>query len=273
MRIVRHRLEAEAGESVEWRPTPNVGGVLQPTYLVMHYTAGRGYASSVDWLANPAAKASAHVIVGRDGEIAQLARFDQVTWHAGASRWRGLTGLNAHSIGIELDNAGPLVPEAGGATWRAWFGGRYASDVVIEAEHKHGSDYHYWHAFTDVQIAAAQKVAALIVDAYRLIDVVGHDDIAPGRKLDPGPAFPMGAFKSRVLGRESDDLPKGRTIARLNLRRGPGAAFEKSGKVLEPKTDLVIRAEQGSWLAVDVLGDDGAPRRSGWVHGDYVEPA
>ena len=272
MRIVRHRLEADDGEFVDWKPTPNVSsGSITPRYLVMHYTAGSSFRSSVSWLTNPDAKASAHVVIGRGGEIVQLARFDQKAWHAGRSRWRGLVGLNAHSIGIELDNAGPLIEEAGGATWRATFGGRYGAEEVVAAEHKHGSDYEFWHRYTDIQLETARMVASLIAAKYALLDVIGHEDIAPGRKLDPGPAFPMTAFRGRVLGREDDALPRGRTVAELNIRSGPGTAFGTVAPALAPKTNLLIRSEAGSWLAVDVLDAKGAPTLSGWVHGDYVE--
>lgn len=269
MRIVNHRLEADQGETVLRRDTPNVGGGSTPRYLVIHYTAGRDFSSSVDWLTNPAADASAHLVIGRSGEVAQLAPFNQTAWHAGVSRWRGLTGMNAHSIGIELDNAGPLEPTAGGA-WVAWFGGRYTLDEVARASHKHGSEYQYWHAYSDAQIERAIIVAGLIIKTYGLLDVIGHDDISPGRKLDPGPAFPMSAFRGRVMGRREDQLPRGRVDTDLNLRAGPGIAFDKLG-LLKEGTDVVIRAESGNWLAVDELAN-GTLQMSGWVHGDYVSP-
>lgn len=275
MKIVRHKLESDTSQ-IEWRQTPNVSsGTLDPKYLVMHYTAGRSYSSSVDWLSNRDAKASAHIVIGRGGEVAQLARFDQIAWHAGQSRWRGITGLNSHSIGIELDNAGPLTPDFTGddVSYSAWFKKRYPESEVFYGEHKSGSEYEYWHDYTEIQLATAIKVASAIVLKYGIIDVIGHDDIAPGRKLDPGPAFPMDSFRSSVMGREPEDLPTGTVMTSLNIRTGPGTAYDKlPGSPLPAGTLLLIRAREASWLAVDVL-KDGLPDLSGWVHGDYVSEA
>lgn len=148
---------------------------------------------------------SAHLVIGRDGEIVQLAPFDRVTWHAGRSRWRcrgvDYAGLNQHAIGIELVNAGPLEPlldEEGGQTWRAWWGRRYPPSDVVEAEHKHGGPCRGWLKYPETQRATAQAAVSALVRRYRLLDLLGHDDIAPGRKLDPGPAFPMQVFRRQV---------------------------------------------------------------------------
>jgi len=105
MKIKNHLLE---GDGIVQKNTPNKGGKIEPKYLIFHYTAGRSAESSINWLCNKKAKASAHLVVGRDGSITQLAPFNVKTWHAGKSHWAGLTGLNSHSIGIELDNAGEL---------------------------------------------------------------------------------------------------------------------------------------------------------------------
>ncbi len=88
-----------------------------PTYLVMHYTAGGTMSGAVSTLKKKGSKASAHIVIDRDGAVEQVLPFNKVTWHAGRSRWRGLKGLNAHSIGIELVNAGPLQQSNG--NWRA----------------------------------------------------------------------------------------------------------------------------------------------------------
>ena len=109
MKIDNHRLIADNGQPVRYVETPNHGGVMTPEYLVMHYTAGSSAESAVAWLCNPEAKASAHLVIGRDGSITQLAAFNRSAWHAGQSRWAGRNSLNAFSIGIELDNAGKLV--------------------------------------------------------------------------------------------------------------------------------------------------------------------
>lgn len=107
LRIENHQL---VGELVSHRSTPNHGGIMAPSYLILHYTAGRSVEGSVESLCTrkPRGNASAHVVLGREGQIVQLAPFNVVTWHAGVSQWAGLMGLNSHSIGIEMDNAGLL---------------------------------------------------------------------------------------------------------------------------------------------------------------------
>ena len=273
MKISRHKLQTDEGEAYPWVPSPHRGGKLEPLYLVMHYTAGRSVDESVRWMANPASKASAHVVVGRDGSIVQQVPFDTVAWHAGASRWEGRSGLNRYSIGIELDNAGRLVRQ--GERWRAWFGQLYEDDDVIVATHKNESQPAGWHAFTPAQLDAALELAALLVDRYALRDIIGHDDIAPGRKSDPGPAFPMASFRARIMGRGQDEPPEYRTLTTLNIRSGPGTQFPTlPGSPLPPDTRVQIVRQQDSWRLVDVLGEPGGiADLEGWVHHRFLERA
>jgi N-acetylmuramoyl-L-alanine amidase len=149
MKIVNHRLCHQDGTPYPFAASPNKGGKMQPQYLIMHFTAGRGFDSAVSWLSNPQAKASAHLVIGRDGQMTQLVPFNIVAWHAGASAWQGLTGLNSASLGIELDNAGRLKREGG--RWRVWFKEVYPDDDVLEAVHKHdplGDAPSGWHIYT-----------------------------------------------------------------------------------------------------------------------------
>src|SRR5690606_19314135 len=127
-----------------------------PRYLIMHYTAGRNAKQSIDWMCNPVSKASAHVVIARDGKVTQLVPFDRVAWHAGVSRGEGIKGLNQHSIGIELDNAGRLTAQGG--KWRAWFGDVYPEDQVVVATHKHETTPTGWHMYTPEQIESALEV-------------------------------------------------------------------------------------------------------------------
>ena len=119
MKIIKHRLLNDNGSACRYQPSPNIGGVLAAQYLVMHFTAGRDAASSIASLCNKASKASAHVVIGRDGGVTQLVPFNRVAWHAGVSRWQGLEGMNHYALGIELDNAGRL--DRVGSRWQAWF--------------------------------------------------------------------------------------------------------------------------------------------------------
>lgn len=270
MKISDHRLQNDDGTPVEFVQSPNVGGDLDPQYLVMHYTAGRSVRASINWLTNPDAKASAHLVIARDdGAVTQLVPFDRIAWHAGRSRWEGLSGLNRYSIGIELDNAGILTRQ--GSTWRAWFGAAYDADEVVEATHKNEIEPRGWHAFTEAQIESAIAVARLLVGAYGLKDIIGHDDIAPGRKIDPGPAFPMESFRAAVMGRADDDAPVFETITNLNIRSGPGTEFDKvRDTALPPGTRLALHMRETDWCEVEVLDANGDPDLSGWVHGAYI---
>ena len=206
MRVVSHRLVHEDGNPVRFERTPNQSGLITPRFLVIHYTAGRSLEGAVAWLADKQSKASAHLVIGRDGEIVQMVRFDRKAWHAGRSGWDGLDGLNAWSIGIELDNAGELSRTEGGA-WRAWFGETYKSEEVLQARHRHDpsdASASGWHVFTAEQLDTLTKAAFALHARYGFEAVLGHDDIAPGRKRDPGPAFPMDALRARLFGRADE---------------------------------------------------------------------
>lgn len=271
MKIRNHRLVHDDGTPYPFRRSPNCGGKVQHEFLVLHYTAGKSAESSIDYLTQPIAKASAHVVIGRDGSITQLVPFDTVAWHAGTSFWDGFDGLNQYSLGIELDNAGPLVRQGG--RWVAWFGGVYPEEEVIEAVHKHETRPRGWHVYTQMQLEAALELADLLVHHYGLRDVVGHDDIAPGRKLDPGPAFPMESFRRRIFGRQEDDKERFVTTTSLNIRLGPGTHYDLlPGSPLPEGTRVEVLKEEGLWRFVDVLDEvNGIMDLQGWVHGRYLK--
>lgn len=276
MKIIDHRLYHDDKTPYPYRESPNHGGVIQPEYLVMHYTASPNFDQAVDWLANRASRASAHVVIGRDGSITQLVPFNVKAWHAGRSSWNGINWLNGHSIGVELDNAGVLQRSAG--RWVAWFGNTYPDEQVLEAAHKHEPGVvRGWQLYTPEQLYAALDLTAALVAEYRLRDIVGHDDIAPRRKSDPGPGFPMEAFRSRLFGRE--DLPEQETLyyttAVLNIRSGPGSHYGvlPSGP-LPQGTRLEVVEEEGVWRQVNVLDNvNGYVDLEGWVYGRYIRPS
>ncbi len=263
MKIRDHFLE---GEGIEQRETPNRDGNIDSRYLVFHFTAGRSALSSIDWLCNPDAKASAHLVLARDGSITQLAPFNIKTWHAGISHWDGLSGLNSHSIGIEMDNAGKLTRV--GSTYRAWFQKEYPEDEVIHARHKNEQEPAYWHAYTEMQIERAILLAELLTKEYNLKDVLGHDDIAPKRKNDPGPAFPLSNIRSRILGRKEDhdDIYEVRAEM-LNIRSGPGVEFDTIADPLTLGTRVTLLDARNRWSKVDVDGDNDI---EGWVYNKYI---
>ena len=274
MKIQNHRLMADDGTPVRYIETPNKSGTMTPEYLIMHYTAGSSAEGSVSWMCNPAAKAAAHLVIGRDGGLTQLAAFNRVAWHAGQSQWEGRSCLNGFSIGIELDNAGKL--EHVGNRWISAVSKRaYPDDDVLIANHKHdkpGTPPIGWHEYSEVQLEIAAEVGLALMQKYALKDVLGHEDIAPGRKADPGPAFPMASFRARLLGRADDAVEKYVTSAALNVRAGPGTEFATlPGSPLPTGTEVAVLEQQGVWWRVDVLDTvSGVMDLVGWCHSRFL---
>ena len=110
--------------------------------------------------------------------------------------------MASRSLGIELDNAGRLKRVSG--KWIAWFKRPYPASDVIEAVHKYDTKRYGWHTYTDAQISIATEVAATLIANYQLKELVGHDDISPRRKWDPGPAFPMETFRDAAFRRAEE---------------------------------------------------------------------
>jgi N-acetylmuramoyl-L-alanine amidase len=200
MKVHNHFLLDAQGAQVVFRQSPNQSAGMSQLYLVIHYTAGTTLEGAVSWFLNPAAQASAHLVIGRDGAIVQMVTFDRRAWHAGKSKWGELEGLNQYAIGIELVNAGKLRKRVDGK-WIDWAGNIIPDDEVTSATHEHENTEAGWHEYTDVQIATVLEAAIALHSAYRFADILGHDDISPTRKVDPGPLFPMNSFRSKVLGR------------------------------------------------------------------------
>lgn len=164
------------------------GGSEMPVrrFLVIHFTSGASGQSSINFWKTPDAKgASAHLVIERDGTVIQCRPFNRTCGHAGKSRWKGFDGLNSCSIGIELANAGD----------NAKLAAKWSKMPIFKARHKNGGPVTDWEAYSEEQVAACIQVAKALVDRYKLDDVIGHDDIAPDRKNDPGPAFPMGRLR------------------------------------------------------------------------------
>lgn len=140
----------------EWRGSPN-HDIRRAQYIVLHQTEMDSAAAALLTLRtrNSQGRVSAHYLIGEDGRLYQLVPEDARAWHAGASRWSGLADLNSASIGIELDNDGDSP-------------------------------------FSEPQL---QTLLRLLADITARLDiaphrVIGHGDIAPTRKRDPGVLFP-----------------------------------------------------------------------------------
>ena len=256
-------------DRVDFCQTPNASGIIKPKFLVLHFTAGRGFAKTTETFMDARSKASAHLLIGREAvgfkEIRQFVPFNKKAWHAGPSKWKGLTKLNDHAIGIEFDNYGQVFLR--GEFFYTWFEEKVDPEEIY---HDEATDT-YWHTYTSAQLEVGLDAATALVDGYGLVDVVGHSDIAPRRKTDPGPAFPMAKFQSILKGREADDETDDyiTTADNLNLRTGPGIDFEVLAK-LKSGTKVEVLQEQGNWWYVDVQDDENVIEE-GWVHRNYLK--
>ena len=155
-------------------------------FLIMHFTSGATAQSSIDFWKTPEAKgASAHFVIDRDGTLYQCRPCNTTCGHAGVSTWhhagRTFTGLNACTIGIEFANAGDSSNLIN----------KWSKLPPLLAKHKNGGPRCNWERYTTEQIATGKALALALVQRYTLDAILGHDDIAPDRKVDPGPAFPM----------------------------------------------------------------------------------
>lgn len=141
-------------------PSPNFDDRALPvSIIVLHYTGMESAEAAITRLIDPEAKVSAHYLVAEDGTVLHMVDERKRAWHAGLSYWRGITDVNSASVGIELVNPG----------------------------HEFG-----YRPFPEEQIGALLPLVAAIKERHgiRRGDVVGHSDIAPMRKQDPGELFP-----------------------------------------------------------------------------------
>lgn len=199
---VKNNLLYKDDKQVPFVKSPNVGGVFKPVVLVMHYTGALSTKGAINTLTNAAAKVSAHLVLSPEGDVTQLVPFNRVAWHAGVSKWHNMSGLNSFAIGIEMVNAGLLGKNGKGEYFARLENKVLPHDQVMLATHKSGNGGELpWQVYPTAQFDAAVGIAQAITKAYGIKEIVGHDDIAPGRKTDPGPAWHMNAFVSRVLGR------------------------------------------------------------------------
>jgi N-acetylmuramoyl-L-alanine amidase len=256
-------------EQATYIPTPAESGKFStpPTLLVMHYTASGGTAEGdARHFANQSRRGvSAHITVGRKAEIFQSVPFTNIAHHAGRSSWRGRANCNHFSIGIEIDNWGILTKREDG-TYRSWTNTKVDPAHVIKAAHKNGGPETYWETYTEEQLAILEDVTEALLKAYPSIqDIVGHDDIAPGRKQDPGPAFPMHRFQNLREDRgNGDSMFKTVWASSLNVRSGPGTSFSTLDWGPLPKGAQVEVLVDGEWSQILYNGN------FGWVADKYL---
>jgi len=152
------------------RPSPNHDARTGTVdMLIVHYTGMIDQAAALARLTDPAAKVSAHYLIGEDGAVIRLVPEERRAWHAGVSYWRGRSDINSASVGIELANPG----------------------------HEFG-----YRDFPVAQMTALATLAKGIVSRHKIParHVLGHSDVAIGRKQDPGERFDWHWLSQRGIG-------------------------------------------------------------------------
>lgn len=207
-------------------PSPNFNDRAKPVSLiVLHYTGMESGEAALQRMCDPEAKVSAHYMVEEDGRVFHLIDEEKRAWHAGVSEWAGETDINSISIGIEIVNGGhdyglPDFPQA-------------QIDSVISL--------------------TKQLVVRHNIPAHR---IVGHSDIAPGRKQDPGEKFPWEqlaeagcAIHPKVLVEAGDAKADLATIG-YGFAAGEGAVIEAFQRRFRPhRIDGVLDDETASLIA------------------------
>ncbi len=246
------------------KSTPNKSGFITPKFIVMHYTAGWSAAPALSWFSQRTSAVSAHLVLDTDGTLYQCAAFNEKTWHAGPSTWKGYSGLNSHAIGIEIVNPGWLKKTSDG-NFVDWTGSKKtAAEVgpVIEAKNARvGSGMLYWPLYKEAQLLALDAITQAIIDTYDILDIVSHEEIdTRGWKTDPGPAFPMQRYRAMLGGRQDDADWWAVTASSLNVRSGPGSTFPVTAK-LKMGDHVEVSEVKGDWSRIDA--DE-------WVHSSFL---
>jgi N-acetylmuramoyl-L-alanine amidase len=218
------------------RASPNHGsrrGGGPIDMLVLHYTGMADAAAALDRLCDPQAQVSAHYLIDEAGAVWRLAPEDRRAWHAGVAYWAGEADINSRSIGIELANPG------------------------------HGPDY---RPFPAPQMAAATVLCRDILGRRPIPPwrVLGHSDIAPDRKSDPGELFDWRALAQAGIGLWSDasvELRPGFDFAagmrRFGYRDASPAAIAAFQRHYRPhRVDGIVDAETRARLA-DLINQAG----------------
>lgn len=260
------------GARVAYKRSPNGGEIIKVTDQVLHHTAsGLTPGGDISWLTNRKARASAHTVIDRDGNITQLMPLNRKAWHAGKSRYRGRRNCNGFTIGHEIDNPGFLRKGADGRFHGV--GGSYPAEQVVEHHSPEHGGQRYWLKFTEAQLKTTIALVVAIHQHYGLRSVTTHYEISPGRKTDPGPHFPYEEIQGMLDGREDSDTEfDGIVRARsgLNVRRWPAPTSTKVG-ILEHGSGVMIERsghfgdDNTQWHRIS-QGD-----LEGWVHGAYIE--
>lgn len=181
------------------QPSPNFDERSLPiSVLVLHYTGMESGAAAIKRMCDPAAKVSAHYVVEENGHVLGLVAESKRAWHAGVSCWNGVTDLNSASIGIEIVNGG----------------------------HDFGLP-----DFPTEQINTVIALSRAIIERHAIspFNIVGHSDIAPLRKSDPGERFPWAQLADAGIGFIPQSSETDKRILFEAGMRAPGVAVMQRG--------------------------------------------
>lgn len=156
-------------------PSPNFGvraDECEIDLLLLHYTATPTGEDALHWLTTPESQVSSHYLIYEDGTIIQMVGEEHRAWHAGVSIWQGMRDINSCSIGIEIQNLGQ------------------------------GGDGQELPPYPEAQMRAVEELCLDIMARHSISParVLGHSDVAPGRKLDPGPHFDWARLAQKGIG-------------------------------------------------------------------------
>jgi len=204
--------------SPRWRASPNFDERAEPVdMLILHYTGMKTAAAALDRLCDPEARVSAHYVIEEDGAVWQLVEEERRAWHAGVSRWRGAPLVNGRSIGIELVNPG----------------------------HEFG-----YRPFPAAQIDALVELCGGILARHAIPPrhVLGHADVAPARKEDPGELFPWQRLAAAGIGLWPSPAPDAATDWPAVARDLAAVGYDVSnGMPGDPALRLALIAFQRHW--------------------------
>jgi len=237
--ISNHRLlSGTPGNPVPFVQSPHTSRTFAPEGIVLHDTAGRlkPFSATLNWFADPSAKASAHFTVDRAGGVGQSALTNQCAWHAGKSQYKGRKSVSRFTFGIEMVNPGRMEV-VNDFTGKAWYGQKFKSsdeyDVSYVETPEHGAGM--WMDYTDTQIDSVVTLCRTLVKEFDLDFITTHWAISPGRKVDPNPLFPLQHVRDTVFGRVEppvDAVEKfgdATTIVDANVRPWPHRTSEPTG--------------------------------------------
>ncbi len=207
------------------RPSPNFDERdAEASLLILHYTGMKTGAEAIARLCDAEAKVSSHYVIEENGDVYQLVDESKRAWHAGVSFWRGLRNLNAHSIGIEIVNPG----------------------------HEFG-----YREFTEAQYKSIIELCAGIKSRHGIhnINIIGHSDIAPDRKDDPGELFDWKLLAKYDLGLWAEyKKPLLKFLAKKPVNPVTGEALTLIDLGYEFHNEKSIIAFQRHWRTDDISG-------------------